>query len=50
VLAQFLMATLACDVALIGIQPATMGYNQACSPEVNLAVDSVVDVLTKALI
>ncbi len=50
VLAQFLMATLECDVALVGIQPASMGYDEPCSPEVNRAIDSVVETLTEMLI
>jgi hydrogenase 3 maturation protease len=50
VLAQYLMTTLECDVALVGIQPVSMGYDEPCSPEVNRAIDSVVEKLAEMLI
>jgi hydrogenase 3 maturation protease len=50
VLAQFLQATLNCEIALLGIQPATLDYDRAFSPEVQAAIENVVQTLKEVLV
>ncbi|MBN1285578.1 MAG: hydrogenase 3 maturation endopeptidase HyCI [Anaerolineae bacterium] len=45
ILAQYLTATLDCSIALIGIQPADSSSGAPLSPEVNRAVDAIVETL-----
>jgi hydrogenase 3 maturation protease len=49
VLARYLVNELGCEVALLGIQPASDAVEALFSPQVAKAVDSVVDALSKLL-
>jgi hydrogenase 3 maturation protease len=49
VLAQFLSADLGCRVALIGIQPATLGMGRGLSPDVAAAADCLAGLLASWL-
>jgi hydrogenase 3 maturation protease len=49
VIAQYLVTEIGCEVALIGIQPRGNAFDTPLSPEVQHAVDEVVQVLQASL-
>lgn len=49
VLAQYLIAELGCEVALIGIQPLDTSLGERLTPQVQRAIDTIVHVLVERL-